>query len=304
MAELGGAADAGGALGEAAEQADQRQFVDRRRDLGGDDRGSREVAVAAAQRADRLAPLAARLDHLDVGAHPVEDPEQADPRRVDPDALDADVAAGHDQRRGEVEGGRREVAGNRHRRQRDRRRRLDPDRRGDRVEGQARPLALDLDVGTGCGEHPLGVVTGRGGLADRRQARGEQPRQEDARLHLRGGDRQLVVDRPERSAGDRDRRAAAAGRPHRRIHGQERLGDTSHRPGPDRLVAVEHERALLLARQQAGEQADQRAGVADVDRAGGRLRRSAEAEAGDLDVERAGACRLGPDRGAERLDRG
>ena len=62
-------------------------------------------------------------------------------------------------------------------------------------------------------------------------------------------------------------------------HLGQRVGDAPHRPAADALVAVQRERALL-AGQQAGQQAHQRAGVADVDRA---LRRAQPAEADAVD---------------------
>ena len=68
-----------------------------------------------------------------------------------------------------------------------------------------------------------------------------------------------------------------------RAHQPQRLGDAVDRPAADRVVAVERERAPLLGRQPAGQQAQQRARVADVDRPVG-LARLAQAGAADHDL--------------------
>ena len=68
------------------------------------------------------------------------------------------------------------------------------------------------------------------------------------------------------AAAHRQRREAAAARAQLRAHQAQRLGDPVDRAPADRLVAVERERAALLRRQPAGQQAQQRARVAHVDR--------------------------------------
>ena len=106
MAQLRRAADPRRPLGKAAEQTDQRELVDRQGDLGRSDVRRPQGAMPDPDRADRLTAVIALLLDLEGRLHPIEDPEQADPRRVDADAVDPDVAAGDDQRRHEVEGGR------------------------------------------------------------------------------------------------------------------------------------------------------------------------------------------------------
>ena len=60
------------------------------------------------------------------------------------------------------------------------------------------------------GEHALGVVAARRGLDHRRRARRQQAGDQHARLDLRGGHRQLVVDAlAARAPRDRERRQAA-----------------------------------------------------------------------------------------------
>src|SRR5215204_5946303 len=70
--QLGGIADRRLALGETGRQGDQRQLVDRQRDLPTADLGAAQLRGTRANRSDRLAALLSdRLD-LDLGAHPPE----------------------------------------------------------------------------------------------------------------------------------------------------------------------------------------------------------------------------------------
>ena len=66
-------------------------------------------------------------------------------------------------------------------------------------------------------------------------------------------------------------------------HRRERVGDPAHRPRGERLVAAELELLPGLPGEDAGDQADERAGVAAVDRTLGRLE-AAQADA--VDAER------------------
>ena len=132
-------------------------------------------------------------------------------------------------------------------------------------------------------EHVLGVVARRQRLLDRRLAAlGEQPGEEHGGLHLRARDRELVRDRPcsappSTVSGARPSVVSTVAPICR-----ERLGDPLHRARAERLVAGELE-AALLAGEQAGQQAHQRAGVAAVDR---RVRRAQPAQAGAGDAQR------------------
>ena len=135
-------------------------------------------------------------------------------------------------------------------------------------------------------------------LGDRRRALGEEPGDEHARLHLRAGDGHVVGDRAQARAADGERREALVGRVDLGAHRAQRRGDAVDGAPADRRVAVEHEAAALLARQPAGEQAHERARVADVDRRD-RLARLAQPGAADDDLVRAAV-----DEGAERLDGG
>ena len=105
-------------------------------------------------------------------------------------------------------------------------------------------------------------------LDDRRASFRLDPRKENGRLHLRGRDGKLVVDRAKRRALDDERRVAVR-RLDRAAHPAERLGDAFHRPSGERRVADELEPALL-AGEDAGEQAHERARVPAVDRRGRR----------------------------------
>ncbi len=84
-------------------------------------------------------------------------------------------------------------------------------------------------------------------------------------------------------------------------HPRQRPGHPPHRPAADRGVAVEQEPLAFLADEQPADEADQRARVADVDRPRG-SGRAAEAEAADLDLERAVGCVEDVHPGSERLD--
>ena len=69
---------------------------------------------------------------------------------------------------------------------------------------------------------------------------GAEAGEQDGRLHLRARDRQLVVDRLERRAGDRQRQMPVGGLD-LRAHPPQRLGDALHRPRRERLVAGQRE---------------------------------------------------------------
>ena len=86
-----------------------------------------------------------------------------------------------------------------------------------------------------------------------------------------------------------------------RAHAAERLGDPLHRPGAERRVAGQLELLPVLAREDPGEQADERAGVGAVDRP---ARRGEAAQALAEDVQRVLAVLVDRDpEGAHRLDR-
>ena len=111
----------------------------------------------------------------------------------------------------------------------------------------ARPLG---DARAGGAQQALGVIARRhrldhGGRAGHGVEAGEQ----DARLDLRRGDRQLVADRLQLAAAvDVQRRAAVAVAEHG-AHQPQRHRDAVDRAAADRLVAVERERAALADEQ-------------------------------------------------------
>ena len=103
-AQLLGAADDRLALGEAAEQRDQRQLVDRQRDLvaARPSVPAQRRRAATSSVADRLAAGASRsaLEPPTSAAHPLEDAQEAGARRVDAHARRATISrARHEQRR-------------------------------------------------------------------------------------------------------------------------------------------------------------------------------------------------------------
>ena len=99
------------------------------------------------------------------------------------------------------------------------------------------------DARAGGAQQALGVVARRHRLDHGGRARGRvEPGEQDARLDLRGGDRQLVADRLQLAAAvDVQRRAAVAVAEHG-AHQLERHRDAVDRAAADRLVAVERER--------------------------------------------------------------
>ena len=152
----------------------------------------------------------------------------------------------------------------------------------------------------GLREQVLGVVARRQRLLDRGlTALGVEAGEQHGRLHLCARDGQLVRDRCQRAAFNRERRAAVR-RLHGRGHQPQRLGDPLHRPRAERLVAGELEPALLPG-EQAGKQAHQRARVAAVERL---LRRCQAAQAAAEDAQRLGVGLVDADAEiADRLDR-
>ena len=94
---------------------------------------------------------------------------------------------------------------------------------------------------------------------------GEEPGEEQARLHLGARDRKLVLDPVERARVDPERQVPVR-RLDARSHRCERLGDPAHRPRGERLVAAELELLPRLPGEDACDQADERARVAAVDR--------------------------------------
>ena len=200
-----------------------------------------------------------------------------------------------------MERGRRQVSGDGQIGKAERSRLVDPDRAHDGIRRQS-PLVLDLDRHATGAQHALGVVAGRRRLAHRRRSVGEQAGEQEARLHLCRSDGHPVIDALKRAARQVERRQPTLGPLDDRAHLRQRPENPAHRPAPDRVVAVELEAAPVLTGEQACEQADQRPGVADVDRARGLLR-AAQAEALDLHVHP--AVVRGSDRhlSAERPDR-
>ena len=162
-AQLGGVADRRRSLGEAGGERDQRQLVDRQGDFGAADLGAAQLARGGRGSWPIGSPpaLALRLD-LDLGAHPLEDREQAGAGRVEADAaqrstsLPGTSSAATRKKAAEEKSAGTTIC-----------RRLEPLRGPD---GDARRHRGDL--GAGGGEHALGVVAAR----QRLDAPGSRPR--------------------------------------------------------------------------------------------------------------------------------
>ena len=94
--------------------------------------------------------------------------------------------------------------------------------------------------------------------------------------------RSCTMPRSGRWPGHDDRGRAARHRVDVGAHRREGPGDPGHRPAAQRLVAVEHRPVAALAHQDAGQQADEGAGVQAVD--DGRRAQPAKADAVQLDA--------------------
>ena len=287
VAELLGPRHDGRPLREAAEQRNEGQLVDGERHLLSVHTRRLQGTVTGEDSAHRLDRLGGLLD-LDRGPHPVEDAEQPDPGRIQAHTVQPDPAALDDGRRRDEEGGGGEVTGHHHSFAAQSIRRLDryPAHRSS-AERRQGPKALGVDVRTPCGEQALGVVARRRGLGDLRLALGQEAREEHARLHLRARNRQAIGDPVERPPGEVQRGQPPVTAFDRCAHPQQRLGNAVHRAAADRLVAVERPLPCALSGQPAGEQAQQRPGVADIDApraAPGAHSGAAEPDSGDLEI--------------------
>ena len=158
---------------------------------------------------DRLARLRAPVEGGDARAHPLERVEQAGTRRVQADTLEDELRAGQQRGRDDEGRGCREVAGHVDLAEIEPLRALDRDAAAFRRQPRSRRS-----------QHPLGVVARRDALDDRRPSLGEQPREQDARLHLGARHLRLVLDAGERlvprSGAAAARRSSPPVRPSRR----------------------------------------------------------------------------------------
>ena len=251
-------------LGEAGGEGDQRQLVDRQRDLGAADLGAAQRPRRDAQVADRLAALLA-LRGRPRSSAPIRSRIASRPVRVglrptswSRTSLPGTSVAATMKKAAEEKSAGTTIRPASSALGRLRRRRASPSRR---------------DVGAGGGQHALGVVAGRQRLDHPRLALGQQPGEEQAGLDLGAGDRQLVgrcraaARRATSSGGRRSSRALELG-----AHPAQRLGDPVDRAAADRVVAVERPLAALLPGEPARQQPQQGAGVADVDRRRSRRR--------------------------------
>ena len=141
------------------------------------------------------------------------------------------------------------------------------------------------------------MVAGRHRLDHGRLAVREESGEQDGRLHLRGGDGKLVVDRLQLGGSFDDERRVAVRRLHRRAHPSQRLGNTLERALGERRVADELETAAL-AGEEPGQKAHERPRVSGVD---GTLRLAQPPEAHAAHGQRVDVVLL--DLRPERADR-
>ena len=246
-----------------------------------------EPARARNEVRHRLAAGVAAVLERDLRPHAFEDPQHAVAGRVDADARDPDPPSPGDARSDEKEGGGGEIAGHRNGL---------PLERAAAHHGDGARGAFHLV--SESGEHPLGVVAGGRRLLDPRAATGVEPREQEARLHLRARNLGAVVDSGEPApAPDRERRGAAGRRLDLRPHLRQRLGDPAHRAPRQRLVP--HEGGVEpLARKEPGEEAKTGPRVPEIEGTG-RSFETVPAATGD--PERARTVRFDGD--PERADR-
>jgi hypothetical protein len=128
--------------------------------------------------------------------------------------------------------------------------------------------AIDLGAAAEGRERPFGVIAGRGRLHHAGGPLGVQTREEDRALDLRARRLGLVRNRVQPCAVDRDRRVAV-GRLDAGAHALQRPDDAAHRPAGQRSIP-DHRRRKGVAGQHAGQQPHRGAGVAGVERRGGR----------------------------------
>ena len=167
--------------------ADQRELVDRERHLLGFDDGPLERAVGDVEVADGLVAAISSLSLLEIAeddaAHPAQDPKEARPCPVDADVGEQQPRARHEHPRRDQERSRAEVAGTVIR---------------SSAISSVFPTVTRSPPGAyrnpGTQQHPLRVIAAEGRLGDRRRPVGGDRREQDARLDLRAGDVELVVD--------------------------------------------------------------------------------------------------------------
>ena len=117
------------------------------------------------------------------------------------------------------------------------------------------------------------MVAAGGRLDHLGHAAGLQPGEHERGLHLRAGNRQVVLAAGEVTAAHDERGELAAGTPvDTRTHRAEGLGDTPHRPAAQRRVAGEH-RQVGPPGDQAGEHPHGAPGVGAVDHVVGLVQR-------------------------------
>ena len=163
----------------------------------------------------------------------------------------------------------------------------------------------DAEIGAEFAERDFGVIARRHRLADGGLALGEESGEQHARLHLRAGHGQRVIDGPEPGAVDFERRELVFARANLRAHFGQRPHDALHRPAGERLVP-EDAGEEGLGGQDSAQHTDGGARIAGVEIGGGRAQ-SVESFALDphfravnlhLDAERAHAAQRGVAIGA------
>jgi hypothetical protein len=253
-AEFFGVADADPVLRVRADGGEDGQLVNelrrqRTRDGGAGEALRRSVDL---NHAHQLAVFIFEIEDADVGAEGGEDVEQRSASGIEAKRVEDEVGAGEERGRAEEKGRGGNVAG---------------DGGFDGVEllaaGNGNRIEGAFEGRAERTERELAMVARADCFADGGGAVRLEASKEQRGLDLSAGDGRGVVDGGEERAVNRDRRAAF-GEFYARAHLRERLADALHGAAAERDVANEGEDAGLR-REQAGEHAHGRAGVAAVE---------------------------------------
>ena len=171
-------------MGLSRQDGEEGEFVDGARDDLAGDLGRTEGTGEDSHVAAWFTAGADSAAYANIGAHVLEDFEEAAAGVVEADVLDEDLARRHEGGGGKKIGGGGEVA-------------RDGDRGGAKIlrtvdrDGEA----LDIQSGAEGRKEALRVIAAEGGLMDDRRAVGLEAGEEKGRLYLGAGDGKRVADR-------------------------------------------------------------------------------------------------------------
>ena len=258
-AQLFGPAQLGHALGAGRGNEERRELVDGQRHPGRVNGDALETPAAHVQVGHRLAPHQLRVGFGDVGAHGTQHVQHADTRGVHAHMTQDEIRAGADGRCHQEEGCRRDVG-----------RHVHPRRTQHLPAAHRRRGPLAPHLHAEGRQHPFGMVARGRRFRDARLAVGIQPGQQQRRLHLGAGHRQLQVHGREPVHRLHLQRRLAVLAVDARAHPRERIDHPPH--GAARQAGIAHHPGgKALAGQNAAQEPHRGARVAAVQVAGRRL---------------------------------